>query len=240
MYLFRKAVLIIHGFAGGTYDEESLFFKLQSDIEFDVYNFTLPGHATNLSNDVKYTDWVNSANEKIEKLISYGYKKIYVIGHSMGGLLATEVAIKYKEVKKLVLVAPAFEYLSLTDDSTLTKAIKYGPDIIKTYKGKEVFSRFLKVSFEQLKEFEKIVELSSANPEKINVPTLIIQGLDDKLVPPESSLNIYNNMKCLKWLINIEGVTHDVFYSDKVDIINEEISKFLKSSKYSAESIRKW
>ncbi len=240
MYLFRKAILIIHGFAGGTYDEESLLFELQHDIEFDVYNFTLPGHSTNLSNNIEYTDWINSVNDKIEKLISYGYKKIYVIGHSMGGLLATEAAIKYKEVKKLVLVAPAFSYLSLTDDSTISKAIKYGPEIIKEYKSKEVFSRFLKVSLEQLKEFEKLVSLSNSNPEKINIPTLIIHGLDDKLVPPESSENIYTAMKCPKWLLELDGVTHDVFYSEKVDIINKEISNFLKSNKYSAENIRKW
>ena len=53
--IFRKAILIIHGFAGGTYDEEDLANKLELVKNFDVYQFTLPGHNKNLSK-VKYED----------------------------------------------------------------------------------------------------------------------------------------------------------------------------------------
>lgn len=238
--IFRKAILIIHGFAGGTYDEEPLFFKLQRNLEFDVYNFTLPGHSTNLSADVKYIDWIKAVDEKIEYLNNVGYKKIYIIGHSMGGVLATHAAIHYKSVKKLVLVAPAFEFLSLEKENSFVKMLKNGPEIIKTYHVKEVFSRFLKVSFSQFKEFEKLINMSKDNPEKITVPTLVIQGLSDQLVPYESSKKVFESMNCNKWLIEIDEVTHDAFCGVKVDKICEEINKFLKSHKYSAERTRKW
>ncbi len=241
MFKFRKAVLIIHGFAGGTYDEEPLFFHLQPKLEFDVYNFTLTGHKTNLSTDVSYTDWLKDVDERINLLRNMGYKKIYVIGHSMGGLLATHAAIKYVEVKKVVLVAPAFQFLS-TDkkQSTISKALKSGPDIIKTYQAKEVLARALKVSVHQLKEFIKLVELSQSNPGMLSVPTLIIQGLSDQLVPYKSSENIFNEMVCPKWLIEVEKTTHDVFFGPKVDEINEEIARFLKEKHYKAEEKRKW
>lgn len=238
--IYRKAVLIIHGFAGGTYDQEILFFQLQRCLEFDVYNFTLPGHITNLSADVKYVDWIKSVNEKIEYLNSIGYKKIYVIGHSMGGILATHAAINYSCVKKVVLVAPAFEFLSLENENSFFKVIKNGPHIIKTYHAREVFSRFLKVSFSQFKEFEKLIDFSRENPKKLNVPTLIVQGLSDQLVPYGSSEKIFEDMTCDKWLLELEDVTHDVFCGVKVDKICEEINKFLKSRKYSAERTRKW
>ena len=39
--LFKKAVLIIHGFAGGTYDQEDLANYLELNRIFDVYQFTL-------------------------------------------------------------------------------------------------------------------------------------------------------------------------------------------------------
>lgn len=238
--IYRKAVLIIHGFAGGTYDEEALFFKLQRNLEFDVYNFTLPGHMTNLSVDVKYVDWIKAVDKKIEYLNNVGYKKIYVIGHSMGGVLATHAAVNYSSVKKVVLVAPAFEFLSLENENSFLKIVKNGPDIIKTYHMKEVFSRFLKVSLSQFKEFEKLIDISRDNPKKINVPTLVVQGLSDQLVPYESSEKIFEDMTCDKWLLELDGVTHDVFYGVKVDKICEEINKFLKSRKYSAERTRKW
>lgn len=238
--IFRKAILIIHGFAGGTYDEEPLLFYLQPKIRFDVYNFTLPGHMTNLSSDVSYDDWIEAVNKRIDILIGMGYNNIYLIGHSMGGLLATHGAIKYKEVKKVVLIAPAFKYLSTEEHNTFMKVIKFGPDIIKTYHLSEVVSRMLKVSVTQYKEFQKLVNLSQENPEKLNVPTLIIQGTSDQIVPYESSEKIYEEMKCSKWLIKIDGVTHDVFYGVKVDEICEEIYKFFKSSNYKEEDIRNW
>lgn len=240
MYKYRKAVLIIHGFAGGTYDEESLFFALQPKLEFDVYNFTLPGHKINLSTDVKYQEWIDCVDNKIDYLKKIGYTSIYLVGHSMGGVLATIAANKYSEVKKLVLVAPAFQYLSLDDENTFIKAIKNGPDIIKTYQAKEVISRFLKVSIQQLKQFEKLVANASKEHLNLKIPTLIIQGTDDQVVPYQSSEKIYNEMKCPKWLIEIDGVTHDVFDDEKVDMINQEISMFLKKRNYGKQTIRKW
>lgn len=239
MINFRKAVLIIHGFAGGTYDEEALFFHLQPDLKFDVYNFTLPGHSTNLSNNISYNDWMKSVDEKIDELRKIGYKNIYLIGHSMGGVLAVHAAIKNPEVKKVVLVAPAFRYLAMEGDLR-DKIIKSGPDILKTYDAKEVISRMLKVSVNQTKEFMKFIDYSKNIPELLTVPTLIIQGQEDQVVPKESSKKLYEDLGCPRWLINVSGVNHDVFRGPKVDLINKEISLFLKSNKYKAESIRNW
>lgn len=240
MILYRKAVLIIHGFAGGTYDQEPLLFHLQPRLEFDVYNFTLPGHMTNLSTNVDYQDWIDAVDSKINDLKRLGYKKIYLIGHSMGGVLASLAATKHNEVKKLVLIAPAFEVFSMSEENTVKKALKSGPDIFKTYQIKEVISRFLKVSISQAKEFVKFIDGSSGYPSNINVPTLIIHGIDDNIVPYNSSIHIYKQMTCKKWLITIDGVNHDVFKGVKVPEINKEISNFLKKNNYSAEKIRKW
>ena len=44
MRLYRKAVLIVHGFTGSLYDNEYLMNYLEYDREFDVYAKTLPGH----------------------------------------------------------------------------------------------------------------------------------------------------------------------------------------------------
>lgn len=240
--LFRKAVLIIHGFAGGVYDEESLQYKLNPNWNLDVYNFTLPGHQQNLANDVSYQDWIDSVNSHIEYLINQGYKSIYVVGHSMGGLLAVHAAVKYKEVKKLVLAAPAFQYLDEDEKlvDKLDSLIKNGVNIIKTYKGKEIISRMLKVSIPMIKEFTKIVEISQDLPNKISIPTLIIQGKDDEIVPPTSSEYVFERLKGKKWLIYLGGTSHELFNSPQQDIINQEIEKFLKEKFYNPENIRNW
>lgn len=240
--IFRKAVLIIHGYAGGVYDEESLQYKLNPNWNLDVYNFTLPGHECNLSSDVKYEDWIKSVDEHIECLIKAGYKSIYVIGHSMGGVLATHAAIKYKEVKKVVLAAPAFQYLD-ADDNILDKVdslMKNGFNIIKTYHGKEIISRMLKVSIPMTLEFARLIEVSQDLPSKLNKPVLIFHGQLDDIVPVTSSELVYNSARNKKWLVYLKEATHDVFKANNVDEINNEIEKFLKRRYYKANKIRKW
>ena len=126
MILFRKAVLIIHGFAGGTYDEEKLANFLERHAKLDVYSFTLPGHEKRTFKTVKYQEWIKESEDMLNRLINYGYKDIYLIGHSMGGVIATYLASKYKRVKKLVLAAPAFNYLVANDESNAIEKMKKG------------------------------------------------------------------------------------------------------------------
>ncbi len=89
MILFRKAVLIIHGFAGGTYDQERLANYLERHAKLDVYSFTLPGHEKRTFKTAKYQEWIKASEEMIDSLIKDGYRSIYLIGHSMGGVIAT-------------------------------------------------------------------------------------------------------------------------------------------------------
>ena len=82
---------------------------------FDVYTFTLPGHERTLFKHVTKEEWIDSCESHLQMLIKRGYKKIYVMGHSMGGVLATILADRHKEVKKLVLAAPAFKYMTFDE-----------------------------------------------------------------------------------------------------------------------------
>ena len=110
MILFRKAVLIIHGFTGKLYDNEYLMNYLELDPRFDVYARTLPGHNKERFSNANVADWKKFVDKQVEDLIHNGYRTIYVVGHSMGGILGTYIAGKYKEIKKLVLVNAAFDY----------------------------------------------------------------------------------------------------------------------------------
>jgi carboxylesterase len=153
---FRKAIILIHGFAGGNYDYGSLNNDLELYSNFDVFTFTLPGHEKIVINKVTRNDWINKAEEEIEKIINNGYHEIYIIGHSMGGVIAAHLASKYKEVTKLVLAAPAFHYLAFNGDKVdVAKSIKKLPKLFKNYKPEEVLSRFFKIPI-PIKEKETI------------------------------------------------------------------------------------
>ncbi len=229
MKLFRKAILIIHGFAGGTYDEENLANFLELDKSYDVYQFTLPGHARNLSKATK-EEWIKYCEEKVEWLINNGYHKIYILGHSMGGVIATYLSTKYKEIKKIVLAAPAFQYLHADNESLhLGKSLKETPKLVKTYGTTEIISRALKLAPASLRQFIKLTKEYYDYPKDINCPLLIIQGKNDNLVPISSSKYVYESANTNnKRIVYVSDVTHDVFRSEKDDLVFNTVKKFFK------------
>lgn len=227
--LLKKAILIIHGFAGGTYDEEELANYLELNRCFDVFQFTLPGHEKNLSKVERHA-WVSASEDQIEWLIKNGYNKIYLIGHSMGGVIATYLASKYKQVKKIILAAPAFHYLNvIKNELNVGKSLKIAPKIIKDYGSDEVIARMLKFNISVIKEFMTLVKEYYDYPKYVTCPVLILQGKNDSLVPITSSEYVYKNIKSKKKkLIFLEGVTHDVFRDQNKEKLFILIEKFLK------------
>lgn len=227
--MFRKAVLIIHGFAGGTYDEEQLANYLELNKEFDVFQFTLPGHDKNLSK-VEHQEWVTESANQVEWLIKNGYSKIYLIGHSMGGVIATYLSVKYKQVKKLVLAAPAFHYLNvIKDDLNVSESLKAAPKILKDYGSDEIIARILKLNVSVVKEFMDLVKEYYDYPKELTCKLLILQGKGDNLVPISSSEYVYESAKTKdKKLILLDDVTHEIFRSKKKEDIFKIVEKFLK------------
>ena len=226
---FRKAILVVHGFAGGTYDQEELANYLELCRHYDVYQFTLPGHKTNLSK-VKSNDWIKSSECMIEWLIGHGYTKIYLVGHSMGGVIATYLASKYKEVKKLVLLAPAFHYLEVKDKNlNISKSLKDIPKVVKTYGKEEILSRMLKLNIGVLREFMTLVRDYYDYPNEVYCDTLIIQGKNDNVVPLTSAEYVYNTIKSKhKKIMYIDSMTHDVCCGENKYELFEIVKDFLK------------
>lgn len=229
--LFRKAILMVHGFAGGTYDQEYLAHRLELIRNFDVYQFTLAGHDGLFKTNMTESDWIKSAEDMVDFLIKNGYTRIYVIGHSMGGVIAAYLANKYKEIKKLVLVSAAFRYMEFTNGSVdVIKSIKKTKQIVEDYSKDEVITRLLKMPPNAIKEFSNIVKNNEKQLKGINIPTLIIQGNRDNLVPLETANFIYEEIQNDNKYIKIyDGVTHDVFRGNKKEIITHDIINFLKN-----------
>lgn len=227
----RKAILLIHGFAGGSYDYGDLGNDLQLFRNFDVYTFTLPGHDKPIINKVTKEDWIKSAETQIEKIINNGYKKIYIIGHSMGGIIATHLASKYPEVKKLVLAAPAFKYFSFKDDKLdIIESLKKVPNLFKDYDKETILSRITKVPLLTIKEFMELAEEHLIDIKSIDIPTLILHGENDEIVPIDSVNYVYDNIASKSvTLIELENLNHDLFINNRYEEVKKLIVDFLIS-----------
>ena len=236
----RKAVLIIHGLAGGTYDEEPLANYLQMNRKFDVFAFTLPGHDVKDKRKATMDAWMKESERQLETLINAGYKKIYLVGHSMGGVIATHLAKEYKEVKKIVLVAPAFTSIASKEEGGLITALFKIPDLVKAYSYNELLTRINKLPFSAEKEFFKLIETYRNDIYSITIPTMFVHGTNDQVVPVKSSIDIFGKLdNNSKIILLIKDYYHDVFKGNKVESINKEIRDFLvkRNSKIKIEKI---
>ena len=232
MKLFRKAVLIIHGFTGKLQDNEYLMNYLEYDSAFDVYARTLPGHEKERFSNAKVDDWKEFVDKEIEKLITSGYHTIYIVGHSMGGILATYVAWKYKEIKKIVLVNAAFEYAN-TGQSSTDKKIDFS-------KYSKLWEKILKTSPLIFREFNSLVKESKNFLKGVRCKTLILRSLQDEVVPYEAGDIIYKNISTdKKWITDIKGAYHTVLSGSRKEVVSEYIKYFLKGGRLWKKNYKK-
>ena len=145
----------------------------------------------------------------------------------MGGVIATYLSSKYPQVKKLVLAAPAFNYLVVEGESSTMDKFKSGINMVINNDRDEVFTRFLKLPITSFNEFTKLVDKYKDSYKDVNVPTLILQGDKDTLVPIKSSMELYENLPVKKKnLVILNGYTHDIF-REKDNKALIEVERFL-------------
>ena len=96
-------IVLVHGFMGGSAQWDGLRAALAPDL--DVVAIDLPGfgansHLQSLNSIEGYATWV------IEQAQDRGLHRYHVLGHSMGGMIAQEIARKDSDrVERLVLYA---------------------------------------------------------------------------------------------------------------------------------------
>lgn len=95
-----EPIILLHGFTGSTDTWTSLVSQLETS--FQVIAIDLPGHGkTQVSEPKLMKDCCSDLKNIIDQL---GYKKIHLLGYSMGGRTALTFAMMYPElINKLVL-----------------------------------------------------------------------------------------------------------------------------------------
>lgn len=208
--LMKRAIFLIHGF-NENIDKTFKSFLANTDFKgYDIIKHTVLGH--DKESNFAYNEELELLDAKFSKVVS-SYKEIYIIGFSMGGVLATHLAYNYR-VTKLILIAPAFKYLINSNFFTVAQSIlkecihnaKSIPDARRVmdeylhnhYESKDLIFREHKLEHadevDALLNFILLVRHIIEEVNEIHVPTLILHGEKDELIPIESSLHIYNKI----------------------------------------------
>ncbi|MFV0275122.1 MAG: alpha/beta hydrolase [Bacilli bacterium] len=231
MRLFTTAVLIIHGFSGSVSDSEYLINELEMDPSIDMFFVTLTGHDRPILYCGDCNQWIEDA-EKVYKKIRKSYKNVIVIGHSMGGIIATHIATKYNP-KKLILISPAFEYFNssqIKKDITNFTKLK---ELIADYENPNAYQMFgaklITTTRKARIEFKKLVKMHKEDIKYVKCPTLLIHGTIDEVVPISSSIYAYENLNIdKKYFCTMENIRHIPQKSEKKDIAIDLVHRFIK------------
>lgn len=227
--------LCIHGFTGAPYEVEPLANHLQKVTNWDVRVPTLPGHGETLSlGDVRFENWIDCAEKELKSLMET-CSEIYVIGFSMGGLIAAYLAAKYP-VQKLVLLSAAAYYVNPSQMlADIKEMIRDG--IKGNLKENELFNRYKKKMMETpiraTFQFRKLVHFVKPYLKEIQTPTLIVQGELDGIVPVKSAQYLYEVIgSSQKELCFLPKSKHHVCHGDDFEILVQRVENFLFEKVY--------
>jgi carboxylesterase len=222
--------LCIHGFTGAPYEVEPLvtYLKERTDWHFKVP--TLPGHGeTHSLKGIHYEEWIQFAEEELRELIET-CDKVFVVGFSMGGMIASLLAAKYP-VAKLVLLSAAAYYVNpkqLVSDinSILLDGLKGNladNALFRQYKRK-----IKETPITATLQFRRLVSFIKPVLSDVKVPTLIAQGENDGIVPPKSAEYLYRTIGAeQKKLTFIKKSKHHICHCEENEALFSEVLDFL-------------
>jgi carboxylesterase len=186
----KVGCLLIHGFTGAPYEVLPLGDYLES-LGYEIEMPTLSGHGGDLTSlrGVSYKRWIEDA-ERAFNVLSQRCDAVVVVGFSMGGLLAINLACKHKLAGLVTLSTPIFVYDLRQMALNLLAAVK-----LKDYQRiKEYAQRAWETPLSAARNFQRLLSRTKQLIPQIRVPVLIVQGKRDDTVKAKSADYIYNKI----------------------------------------------
>lgn len=226
----RKAVLFIHGLSAKKEDNIYFLEQMKKYHNIDIYSFTLPGHENDIVTKATGKEWIEKSEQELKKVLEK-YNRVTIVAHSMGTIIAVNLASRYKEVEKLVLLSSAFIFGNFKQNKDdLVKILTHNVDEEVGTGFEGALKKFFAIPKSVMLEYHKLAEDNKQNIEKIKCPTLIMHGSIDNVIPVKSSEFVYNSLTCKKDMVIIKNVRHQLFKSKKKDIITKYIYNFITFS----------
>jgi len=198
----KPACLLIHGFTG-TPKEMRRMGEFLNRQGYTCLGIRLAGHATRPEDMIRsrWTDWVASVEDGYQ-LLSGVSKDIFLIGLSMGGILAlltsTRLVPRVKGVVAMSTPSRLPTDYPIWLIQLISMVIRYRPKSNEppgsgwfdkaAYKDHVAYAKNPVRSTVELKKL--ILEMRAALP-KVNVPVLLMHSKDERYILPDNAEDIY-------------------------------------------------
>lgn len=219
--------LLIHGYTATTAEVRPMA-KLLHEAGYSVSGPLLPGHGTHPKdlNQAAWEMWVEEAKQHYEKLLR-DCQQVYVLGESMGALVALQVAAQHPEIPGVILFAPAIKVKNLWLSGLLRHFIKYldkgGEDDGLPWKGYTVDP--VSAAF----ELYKLQKHTRKVLPKIHQPVLVFTGEYDTTIHPKSAEIIIEGISSeKKQHIHLEKSPHCILLDQELEKAYLKVLAFIK------------
>ena len=222
-------ILISHGF-NGTPQSVKYLAEEFAKYGYTVYAPRLKGHGTTIQEmeEATYQDWIADLQEAY-LLLKQTCHHIFVIGQSMGGALALDLATKTVVDGVLTINAALSvpEYEALAHQSTPRYIAEGKPDIKDTEATEITYEQVpLKAVF-QLLEMMKVAKQELTD---VTCPVKIFVSPEDHVVPAHCSYNIFDSVNASeRELVSLDHSYHVASLDYDKDKIIKHTIEFIQS-----------
>jgi carboxylesterase len=237
----KTGILLIHGYAASSLTFRPMAHAL-NQCGYTVYCVLLPGHGTNVKDldtieKKDYYKYIDKAYTKFTKKVD----KVFVVGHSLGSLLAIRLSANHK-LDGVVLMSTPLLVLKegMTNKEIHEASVMIGrllgnlprpnptylkePDYFKKY---GIYSEFSSKSLEVLVE---LIQDARGDIGKVDDPLLVIQGNLDPLVDVRTADYILEKaMSSLKNTAYVSSFGHRFFLGEKMPEVVKDITTFIEA-----------
>lgn len=133
--------------------------------------------------------------QQVGAIIEKTSTPLTLIGSSFGGLTAALLGQKYPQIQRLILLAPAFNFLSHLSHQLGEVGMQQWEEqkFYPIYHYGE--KRSLRLHFQFIVDLREYQQIS---PEKRSISTTIVHGIDDQVIPIEASREYSKNRHWVK------------------------------------------
>jgi carboxylesterase len=235
-------VLILHGFASSL-DSINILERPLKFLNLPVSMPVLRGHnakSPEALRTVDWRDWVADSETALRALMNDA-KKVILVGHGMGGLLALILAANNREaIDSLVLAAPSIVLpnpvltqvrLQVLNPSVQRFFTRWSlPPDYTDKKQRKSDTNYHWAPMEAIRAFFELIEVTRTRLTDVKAPVLILQSKRDGTVSPEApevirkGISTHTNQKRVQWF---KKSGHELFRDCEREEASEAVVDFV-------------
>jgi carboxylesterase len=221
----QPLVILIHGF-GGNPDEVAPLAEFLSQKGYQTISPQLRGH-TGLRNDLKgitHRDWIQSVENELFKAGREVTDSV-LIGFSMGGLIAVNLAVRHQVAAVITINAPIYYW----DLQRIWQNLRNDFQIRKFENLKRYLISSAALPLEAMLNFRRLLNQTKPLIGEVTCPFYVLQGSDDDTVRPRSANYLYDHARSvIKRITFFDHSGHAMLHSNAATVAIENINRFIE------------